>query len=238
MMEIQIPFDGFYGSIHEDEVNRELESVYDSWSDAMPCDIPESLSDLFFDAAQWGNAYREYAKEYAESFIAEYLKDGTFVEMTSPREYNFATDRVFIDVSRDAVADMVRKTDRAILDRVTKERFTSCDGFISNYRNDWRHWGRLSEWDHNQLGTLLIAYLETERGETWDQWAEYSLCEDISCNGLIHNALWQGDKATRAWRIFNYLTDDRANRAVKTMAQWCIAFAKPWESTPLGSVAK
>lgn len=238
MMEIQIPFAGFYGSAHDSEIDRELEDIAESWYSKTGRDIPESMSQLFFDAADYGNAFLEYAKEYAESFADEYLPGAEFVELTSPREYNFATDRIFMRVPRVTVARMWRKTDRKILDRITKERFTSCDGFISGYRNDWREWGRLSEWDYNQLGTLLLAFLETERGEKWDMWAEFDLVESFRCNGGIHSALWQGDKAGRAWKLFNYLTYDRPRRAVKTMAQWRKVFARPWESTPLGMVAQ
>lgn len=228
-MEMQIPFAGFYYSIHSDEVDQCVERL----ADYCDYDIPQSLMNLFWDAADYDNAYQDYAKEYAESFCAEYLDDGEFAAMESPREYNFATDRIFVKVPRSTVAKLWRKTDKATLDRIVKERFTSYDGFISHYRNDWREWGGLSEWDHNQLGTLLLAYLETERGEEWDHWAEHSLMESYLCNGGPDNALWKGDKAKRAWRIFDYL-HERSQRPVKTMAQWRLAFMKPWETTPLG----
>lgn len=221
--EVQIPFSGFYYSIHDDEMTREVESLADSWADTMSCDIPEDLMNLFWDGANFGNAHIEYVKAYIQSFGDEYLQgDAAFTGITSPREYNFETDRAFATIGRNTLARIWRETDRAIFERVACERHTSRDGFISFYSSDWVSWGRLSEWDHNQLQTLLIAYLETERGSEWDQWAEYELCEDLNCNGYIHQWIWEGDdpKATRAWKIFNYLTYDRANRAVKTMAQW------------------
>jgi len=235
--EIQLPFTGFYYSIHADEIGFELEYVIDGWAESMPCDIPDSLMELFQDAADYGNAQREYSKYYAESFGDEYLDgDCEFVEMTSPREYNFATDKIFVTIGRATLAKIYHNADKSILTRIALERHSSRAGFISFYKPEWRSWGALSQWDHNQFMTLILAYLETERGEEWDQWAEWNLCEDISCNGLIHNWLWTGDKSNRAWKIYNYLTHDRVNRAVKTMAQWRVTFAKAWETTPLGGI--
>lgn len=96
----------------------------------------------------------------------------------------------------------------------------------------------MMEW--RNFGDVSIDHGQTWIGSGGD---DYAACVTVNsgsdiqlCNGLIHNALWQGDKATRAWRIFNYLTYDRASRAVKTMAQWRVAFAKPWETTPMGQL--
>ena len=233
--EVQIPFSGFYGSIHEGELDREVENLADYWAEDIGTDIPQSLMDLFWDSVDWPIAQLEYVKAYVESFGAEYLDgDCEFVTMTSPREYNFETDRAFATVGRSTLAKIYRGASRDVLTRIAKERHTSRDGFISFYDPNWRSWGVLSDWDHNQLETLLFAYLETERGESWNQWAEYELCEDLSSDGEIHSWVWSDDKCRRPWRIFNYMRD-RAQRSVKTMAQWRIAYAKPWESTELGA---
>lgn len=235
-MEIQIPFAGFYYSLHDSEAETELEQIADYFADETGRDIPESLMNLFFDAADFGEFRVAYAREYAESFCDEYLTGATFAALTSPKYYNFETDRIFVNITRGHVARLWRNTDRDTFTRIAKERFTSRDGFMSFYRPDWREWGRLSEWDHNQLGTLLLAYLETERGEEWDQWAEYELTESFRCNGGTQDALWSNDKARRAWRIHDYLRE-RAKRKVKNMVQWRIAYAKPWGTTPLGTIA-
>ena len=238
LIEIQIPFAGFYYSIHSDQIDSELEDMPDYWANSMPCDMPGWLVDMFFDAADWSAAHDFYAKEYAESFCAEYLDDvGEFSAMTSPREYNFETDRIFVKVTRAAIARLWRGADRGTLTRIAGDRHTSRDGFASFYSPEWQTWGRLSEWDHNQLMTLLLAYLETERGEEWDQWAEYALVEDLGCNDGIHNAMWSSEKASRPWKLWNYLTYDRPNRTIKTMAQWRKANQQPWETTPLGGAA-
>lgn len=213
MFEIQIPFAGFYCSIHEQEIGQPLERLPDYWCEYMRCDIPQKLMDMFERAADWQNAMEEYARDYAQGFINEYLEcRGVYSGMQSPRYYNFKTDRLFVKIPRHELARLWRKTDKVILDRICEERFTSYDGFRSFYRPEWREWGRLSTWDHNQLGALLLAYLETERGEEWDQWAEFSLMEDASGNGYLDQWLFGNPNADRPWRIFNYIIE-RQQRA-------------------------
>lgn len=236
-IEIQIPFAGFYYSLHDDQLTREIEDLADHYAESTGHDIPEKLMEMFWDAANFGNARLEYSKAYAEAFCDEYLPGATFAAMTSPREYNFETDRIFVQITRDHIAKLWRGADRDTLTRIARDRHTSQDGFISYYSPDWRSWGYPSSWDHNQLMTLLLAYLETERGEKWDQWAEYSLCEDLSGNGYISNWLWEGEKANRAWRLFNYLTYDRPRHKAKNMAEWRRVSMKPFETTPLGAYA-
>jgi hypothetical protein len=45
----------------------------------------------------------------------------------------------------------MRETSTDSLDQVAGERHTSRSGFISFYSPDWRTWGDVTNWDHNQL---------------------------------------------------------------------------------------
>lgn len=236
--ESTIPFSGFYHTLHSQEVDREIEMLPDNWYDTYQCDIPDWLMELAWDGANYQSAYQDYAKEYAASFCDWLGLDCEFVEMTSPRGYNFETDRIFVKFSREAVARMWRGVSRADFEKAVKARFTSRSGFISHYSNDWRDWGPISTWDHNQIGTLVGVFAETEQGGDFDHWAEYSLMEDYACNGGAHCALWQGERADRFWKVWNHLTYDRPGRAIKTVAQWYAANQKPWETTPLGQAAQ
>lgn len=107
----------------------------------------------------------------------------TFSGMESPREYNFETDRVFANVPASVIRKLwaiSREDDHATLTRVALERHSSRSGFISGYRNDWRSWGQVSTWDHNQLETLLIAACEA-RGFDWED-SDLSIYYDV-CEG-------------------------------------------------------
>lgn len=111
----------------------------------------------------WRNAYdRETRTSRKERYQADTC-GFQFADMSSPREYNFTTDRLFATASR-AFARRLWKRSKAdnheTLRHVIRERFTSRDGFISHYSNDLDAWPRdLRDWDHNELGTLLAACL-------------------------------------------------------------------------------
>ena len=88
--------------------------------------------------------------------------------MSSPREYNFETDRLFVTIPLYILERIRKQVDPAILAAAFKERFTSYDGFISHYANTVPD-KPLAEWDHNETGTLLRAAL----GAEWDDWPIY-----------------------------------------------------------------
>lgn len=91
----------------------------------------------------------------------------TFESMDSPREYNFTTDRVYGLVPLKVMRELFKRSKtegHKTLAALIADRFTSYDGFSSFYSNDVDSWlekaGRLQDWDHNELGTLLIAALQ------------------------------------------------------------------------------
>ena len=180
MMEINIPFSGFYESQWSSLLDHEAEQTaeYDATERQSEDGIPEPLRldesvyhDAMYMACNWHNGYIAIAKDYVIA-MDTLITDETglelglaFKDMTSPREYNFSTDRLFSDISRDSIARMFwfsRTLDKHdTLARIIKERFTSYDGFHSFYSNDVAAWLEkpLSEWDHNELGTLLCVPL-------------------------------------------------------------------------------
>jgi hypothetical protein len=204
--EVQIPFAGFYGGMHDESLDHAFNLIMSDR--ASGCELaPDKLFSLAFGAVSWGDVYRAYARDYAASFMHEHELTGHFVAMESPKYYNFETDRVFVSIDRPSLAKIIRKTDPALLSRVATDRHTSRSGFVSFYTPDWKAWGPVSSWDHNQLETLLLAYLETDRGAPWDIWAELDLMESAQCNGHLDD--WICDNAgpgfKRAYAIWDYL---------------------------------
>lgn len=147
---------------------------------------------ILYQVTTYGIAYRQLARDYVAAFdyvagqafglqtkakrnrydfdkksmVSEtYMRDSiraTFESMDSPREYNFATDRVYAEIPLAVMRDLLRRSKaekHVTLSAVIRERFTSRDGFISGYSNDLADWleNPLQDWDHNELGTLLIA---------------------------------------------------------------------------------
>lgn len=240
IMLVKIPFAGFYESLHSHAIDNEIEMQIEYFERDCGMSIPESFAEMLWFEPDYQHVHSEYAKFYVGRFLSEFDLSGKFESMDSPREYNFTTDRVYADISRDSIAKAWRGTDKKILARLCGERFTSYNGFISYYRPDYKQWGLLYTWDHNQLETLLLAYIETERGETWGQWSEDDLVEDINCNGLLSDWLCESGKYVRVLNALDYMRD-RCQRTIRTMAQWHDARRaenRPFSETPLGKVTQ
>lgn len=234
--DIEIPFAGFYHSIHDGEIDREIEIQIDYFAEEAGYDIPESLANRLWMTADFGNCRLNYASAYVETFLAEFDLEGNFDGMESPRSYDFGTDRVFAKLSRKSIAKLWRETDKRSLTRIAGERHTSRSGFISLYTPRWRDWGRLSNWDHNQLCTLLTAWLESQ-GVDWDQWKEFELVEDLNGNGWISEWICESAEYTKTLDIMGYLIE-RSKRKPLTMADFIAKLRsenRPFDQTPLGS---
>jgi hypothetical protein len=195
-METTIPFAGFYYSFHDSALDHALEMAV---SDDQGNVISQSLFDLAFDAIDWKEVHQKYAELYCKQFSSHYGIKVKFALLSSPKFYNFQTDRIFAEIELAEVERLFAAVDRKDLERVVKERFTSCDGFISHYSNDLEDWGAdLSAWDHNQVGTLIQAYVEAE-GDHNQFEVEAGDWE------IADRALSEGIKDQRAFDIAFYL---------------------------------
>ena len=199
-----IPFSGFYESLHSSAID---DSINQEFSDDKGIENAE-LSYRAWASMQWGNVRNEYAKEYAKSFAHDLtIKSLAFDSMTSPREYNFTTDRIFCYIDYSELCGIVKTFDLAEFSAFVRERFTSRDGFISYYSADLADWGKIESWDHNQCGTALEFYATQENGGEFDQWAEYYIMENSLSNGFLYELIWKScPELPRLYRVFEYLT--------------------------------
>jgi hypothetical protein len=202
---INLPFEGFYDSKYSGEVDHieEREAEYAEERQAEDGIAPElhleasDFSQVLFDCTDYSACYRAVSKAYVDGFnhvASEYLDLPLALEwesMDSPREYNFSTDRVYAHIPVNVVVALFARSaaeEHKRLRETIKQRFTSRSGFISGYSNSLATWLErdVTEWDHNELGTLLIALLdgfEEAEGERLD-WAVYNLVCDG--DGLYH----------------------------------------------------
>jgi hypothetical protein len=137
----ELPFSGFYETYHDERCTR---AVMDTFQDEQG-DVPEVYDTASCEVGiSWGAIHHQYAKEYVEYLALrdEYKVNGqhlkmTFEEMTSPREYNFESDRLFVHMDAKQM-DYIRKTVEALPNyaKEIREQFTDSSGFISNYSND------------------------------------------------------------------------------------------------------
>lgn len=252
--EVQIPFSGFYCA-HDEHIEYEYMQMFTTPDQGCLNDrrfnamfgepLMREFWDKVNDAVSFPDVYQEYAKEYVESFLTEFDLVGEFADMSSPRYYNFETDRLFARITRDSLAQIARAVlmdpdNRKAFTEDCKRRFKSRDGFISHYDYDWREWGRVTEWDYNQLGVLLWTYTETEnRSGSWSFHDEYSLMEDASCNGRYYdwfNKHQRGGELDRMLNIYEWMAA-RVERGPFTMADYVArrrAENRPFADTPLG----
>jgi hypothetical protein len=197
-MKAVIPFAGFYESCHSRELDHAADSiVQDDNGDPGPC--ADRFAREFHYTSDMLNAYaRLYVKRWSELTGIRC----TFAKVDSPREYNFETDRIFVDIDVTHAAQLLAQTDDHVMSRIARERHTSRSGFISFYDADWRTWGPVAEWDPEPMRTLILAFIESQAIEMP---AEYEIVDD--CNGDVSNLVWDHmpDKAKRIARIADYL---------------------------------
>lgn len=184
---IKIPFCGLYESPLSHELDyveeREAEWLAERQEeDGIAHELRLEASDfgeILFDVTDYSLAHEAIARDYAETFghkadVVFGFKAGfEFEEMTSPRFYNFETDRLFCRVPFATVERFFAISEaegHKTLARVIRQRHTSYDGFISFYRNELAEWLEkpLEDWDHNELETLLLAALEIVHGDAED----------------------------------------------------------------------
>jgi len=180
-----IPFDGFYESVHSSNIDFAEEGLFQN--DRGDANGP--LNERFYWLANYSHVLAKYAQDYAETFAREFEIDLKFESLSSPREYNFTTDRIFCEISRKEVRRLFREVNKIALYKLAKERFTSRDGFSSFYDPYWKNWGSVDKWDHNQIGTLIAAFV--------GDFDEGDLMQDVDCNGDLTNWLYESVPADK-----------------------------------------
>ena len=181
MRETTIPFSGFYESIHACEIDSALENRLSDSSGCNP--VSERISDEIY--LHTGDVSEVYARRYLEDFQSWLAANCDvdvklhYAALSSPKYYNFSTDRIFAGISSASVRKLYRAVDKALLDKVIKDSFTSYDGFCSSYEPNRAAWGKLEDWDHNQIGTILCALIKQSGRRDW----EYEIIEDANLTG-------------------------------------------------------
>ncbi len=196
-LESTIPFDGFYESFINADIDHEIEIDTEYYSELY--DLNESEEELLCNSFLNINSYKFYnqiAKDYTNFYIDalnERLKGftlkATYKCFESPREYNFETDRIFIEIEENHCIEFIEyivKNYKKELEKKIEDRFRSRSGFISFYKNSIDLWTKdFKEWDCNMIGTCFELF-NLEEEEVNYSLREY-LTESISEN--LHNTL-------------------------------------------------
>lgn len=210
-VEVDIPyFPGFYESHLAHLVDWEIERMFD-YDGCGTSEEPE----VFWREVDYRQTHENVAKLWLEAYQC-WLKGEHDLDiplkwsaMQSPKEYNFTTDRVFALVRLNDMAKAFRKAGTEAVKQAARDRFTSYDGFCSFYNNDIREWGKLSEWDCNQLGTIFAAI-----GDRNDLCL---LMEDWNCNGEFEEAIVMSEKGRQM--VNDYYEDHRKLEEWNTLSK-------------------
>lgn len=176
MPETTIPFSGFYETIHSHAVGDHALMEYGcdnedhakpEWTDTESCDNDRCSSKAT--SEQFKALEAEYCREYVKNFSELIGIPLKFKEMTSPREYNFTTDRIFAEISEADVEKLKEEVNLKAMREHVRKHFTSHEGFSSFYSGDYDMWLLKQEepFDHNQIGALLEVWAE-EVDSDWE----------------------------------------------------------------------
>lgn len=198
-LEINIPFEGFYESVYSSMMDFCLETESEHLFEQE--NIPNTEESDFWNILDDHANYSDMRKVIVNSFVDQFgaLSDIilNFDAMTSPKEYNFETDRVFCTIPESEVLKMFKKSkedDHATLAEVLKDRHSSYDGFISFYSNDLESWLEkpVIDWDSNELCSLLIAYLGLSDISDLREDLYYAVSDSVCGNGELENCIdWE-----------------------------------------------
>jgi len=158
-MKTKIPFQGFYNSVHDMYIDDALESAYsDDHGNVDQEKFDDAFSKIDFKAV-----HEKYAKTYTEEFSKEFNIKLKFSSLWSPKYYNYETDEIICEIELSEVERIFNETNDKNLRESIRDKFTSCSGFISHYKNDLDLWPKnLEEWDMNQVYALIDAYVNQE----------------------------------------------------------------------------
>jgi len=209
------------------------------------------LGDLLYRHSDYSEAHSALARDWADAFDyhageilglsvrakrkvwrgADYVSESwdrpsiraRMESIASPREYNFTTDRLFVDVPLAVMRDLFKRSaadNHETLAAHIRRRFTSRDGFSSFYSNRLSDWiaKPFREWDHNELGTLLIAALEVAGAELdsqGDYWTGFF--------AEVRETALDGESGMRAWEsCVDWAAFDaaRAEARADLLAEW------------------
>lgn len=110
----------------------------------------------------------------------EVLSNLKFVSLSSPKYYNFSTDRLNIDmdVNVELLSKFCFETNKDSFDKYLKDTFTSYDGFISFVSNNIKDFKNGFDWDDRDkcLQVMIEYYLLCQLNNTTNH--EYFDCDN------------------------------------------------------------
>lgn len=212
-------FSGFYESGLEDDDNLEY-TLFDN-----PDDINRKLWDFVmenvYDCIDYPAYHRAMAKEITDSVCYELMDQGLitaweFQDMISPRTYNFINDSIDIEVTTDINKLIGLCKKHPDFEQYIKDRYTSYDGFSSDYTNDPESW--LDDMDdiEHKTGSMLQFLIEYDAMELHEVCGEVYIGEFIDYESLLDSINAEFDEDLTD---FDQIEDCIPGKTVKSFLQ-------------------
>ena len=197
-LESTIPFDGFYESFISADIEYQMGQQIE-W-DCDIYDLNESEEEILYNnylSVNTSYFYNQIAEDYTNFYIDElneklegFTLKATYKCFESPREYNFETDRIFIEIEENHAVDFIKhivQNYKKELENRIEDRFRSRSGFISFYKNSIDLWAKdFKEWDCNMIGTCfeLFDFDELHFYESLSETIMFNLGNTLGKDGI------------------------------------------------------
>lgn len=189
---VELPFSGFYASIHDEEINTAMS--YLCMNDNGEIDT-EKLDQISY-ATNFEPIRDDYAIAYVKRFSELVGYDLEFESLTSPKYYNYSTDRIFAYIDK---LDLYRAFQSISIDQLSdaiKEVGTSGSGYHAHYSPDLHEWLEtpIHNWEPCQLEIILSLKAQNEISD-FDN-LEYKLINDglsEDCQNIVANHVTIGE---------------------------------------------
>lgn len=121
---VALNFGGFYYSTHSDLMDSELETILET----------EDLTyDNILEYISWKDIHLEYSKRLVVAFNNKFNLSLKFEELIQPREYNFHTDQILVEMSMQDYNYLFFHTDQDELKHKITKATTNRDGYSAFY---------------------------------------------------------------------------------------------------------
>lgn len=171
MVQLEIDFGGFYGSVHEGKVDREAEFYIEE-------------DGIEWDELNYRNSHIQYSKDYVDFLNEELNTSMKFVELWSPREYNFTTDKIMVDASKKDCINILHYTlewYKEELIEAIQDATTRVDGYIPFYSYSDMF---MSE-NRDKLMAICFRVLCRELEDEWEQYYDLNYVYEHISEALL-----------------------------------------------------
>lgn len=123
---VALNFGGFYDSIHSDLIDTEIENILET----------ENLKyDQICDYIDFKAIHLEYAKKLVLDFNNNFDLNLKFEQLIQPKEYNFTTDIIIVEMSMQDYNYLWLNTDQTSIQLKVQDATTARDGYMPLYNS-------------------------------------------------------------------------------------------------------